>query len=75
MATPPESLAATLATLPFLCLRWCSVDKRQLEIVGRDYARKDGVARVTGYILARASRSLGVARENACVVLLAQGEL
>jgi hypothetical protein len=48
MATPAESLAAMLATLPFLCLRWCNVDKRQLEIVGHDFGR----------VLARAQRSL-----------------
>jgi hypothetical protein len=62
-----------LAALAFPCLRWCNVGKRQLEIVGRDYARKDGIARVTGYVLARASRSLGVARENGCAVLQARG--
>jgi hypothetical protein len=27
-----------LAPLAFLCLRWCNVDMRQLEIVGRDFA-------------------------------------
>jgi len=44
-------------------------------LVGHDFARKGWIGRVTGYNLARAARSLGVARENACLVLLAQGEL
>jgi hypothetical protein len=75
-ATPSESLAAMLSSLAFLSLkRWCSLTSRPLEVVGHDLPRKAAVARVTGYVLARAVRSFGVARENACVVLLAQEEL
>jgi len=57
--------------------RWGWTVKREgtFDLLGHDQPRTDGIARVTGYALARASRSLGVARENACVVLLAQGEL
>ena len=51
-----------LAALAFLCLRWCNVEMRQLEIVGHDFGR----------MLARAGRSLPAASENADGVLVAQ---
>lgn len=46
-------------------------EKREFQLLARDFARKDGIARVTGYALARSARSRGVTRENGLGVLLA----
>ena len=58
-----------LATLPFLCLRWCNVDKRQLEIVGRDFGcvlvRDRCSVTASGCVLPRPMGSVVAARENA----------
>ena len=45
-------------------------EKKEYQLLTRDFARKDGIARVTGCDLARALHSFGAARENAEGVLV-----
>jgi hypothetical protein len=49
--------------------------ERTCVLLGHDQPRKGWVARVTGYVLVRAPRPLGVVGESAFVAPLAQGVL